>query len=134
MITPFTSRLSLYIFRCWLAAGMANDAATLARVQRSGMGVLQPAMGMQALAALLGARSPAVFSAAPVHWVVLLRSAKPPPPFFADFAPAAQTARALPGKPLGSQQLQVRQAPPEPVWVMLPLHTHVPCCAGQPFV
>ena len=89
---------------------MAADAAMLARVQRSGMGVLQPATGMAALAALMGARSPAVFSAVPVHWAALLRGPKAPPPFFADFAPAAPALSPLPGKLLSGIRMQVRCA------------------------
>ena len=86
------------------AAGMAANAATLARVRRSGMGALAPAVGMQALAAVLqsaagpGAHAaPSTFAAAPVYWGVLLRS-KLTTPFFAEFTPAASlgTASVLP--------------------------------------
>ena len=63
------------------------------------MGVLAPAAGMQALAAILAAAGPlpAVLSAAPILWEVVLRPAggKTIPPLFADFVqtpPLANTA------------------------------------------
>ena len=40
----------------WSSVGMAaSSPATLARIQRSGMGVLAPAMGLAALQAVIGA-------------------------------------------------------------------------------
>jgi hypothetical protein len=79
------------IAKCHLfcATGMANDASTVARVKRSGLGLLAPASGMQALAALLVASTTTAaqtFAAAPVHWSVLLRG-KQAPFFFSEFAP-----------------------------------------------
>lgn len=67
---------------------MADDATVKARLQRSGMGVLAPSIGLQALAAALAVvtPAPAVVSAALVLWDVLLQS-KIAPPFFADFCP-----------------------------------------------
>ena len=67
---------------------MAEDAAVRARLQKSGMGALAPAAGMQALAATLATSgpAPAVLSAAPIRWEVLLRG-KAIPPFFAEVAP-----------------------------------------------
>lgn len=72
----------------------ANDAATLARVKRSGLGLLAPASGMQALAAMLAATSAATggtstFAAALVHWDILLRG-KQLPLYFSEVAPEAQ--------------------------------------------
>ena len=75
---------------------MANDVATLARVKRSGLGVLAPAPGLQALAAVLAASAAggvSTFAAAPVFWDVLLRG-KQPPFFFSEFAPAPLDAAA----------------------------------------
>ena len=77
---------------------MANDAATLARVKRSGLGVLAPASGLQALSAVLASSiggGPSIFAAAPVFWNVLLRG-KPAPPFFSEFGPALLEAAAGP--------------------------------------
>lgn len=74
---------------------MADDATVKARLQRSGMGVLAPSIGLQALAAALAVvtPAPAVVSAALVLWDVLLQS-KIAPPFFADFAPIKPAATA----------------------------------------
>ena len=72
---------------------MAEDAAVRARLQKSGMGALAPATGMQALAATLATSgpAPAVLSAAPIRWEVLLRG-KTTPPFFAEVAPSKSLA------------------------------------------
>ena len=79
---------------------MADDATVKSRLQRSGIGVLAPSIGMQALAAALAVvtPAPAVVSAALVLWDVLLRS-KIAPPFFAEFAPTKPAATAaIPSK------------------------------------
>ena len=79
-------------------AGMAADAATLARIKRTGMGALSPALGISVLAALLGGAQgaaparPAVLAAMPVAWPTLLRG-RQVPGFFQEFAPAAQPAQ-----------------------------------------
>lgn len=91
---PFAST-DLYLGIKWLA-GMANDSATLARLKRSGLGVLAPPSGLQALAAVLAssvAGGASTFAAAPVFWDVLLRR-KQPPFFFSEFAPAPPDAAA----------------------------------------
>lgn len=70
-----------------MLAGMAEAAAIRARLQKSGMGALAPAAGMQALAVTLtmSGPAPAVLTAAPIRWEVLLRR-KATPPFFAEVA------------------------------------------------
>ena len=103
------------------AAGMAADAATLARVRRSGMGALAPEVGMQALAAVLHSAArpgvhapPSTFVAAPVYWGVLLRG-KPAPPFFAEFAPAAVVASGSVLPASGTSLVSRAKSPTEPL-------------------
>ncbi len=86
-------------------AGMANDAATLARIKRSGLGALAPASGLQALSAVLSSSAGggvSTFAAAPVFWDTLLRG-KQAPPFFSEFAPALLEAVAKPSGQVGPQ-------------------------------
>ena len=96
---PHGSRVSIYVdqdldqrhtgrtAQHGMLAGMAGDAAVRARLQKSGMGALAPAAGMQALAVTLtmSGPAPAVLSAAPIRWEVLL-GRKATPPFFAEVA------------------------------------------------
>ena len=76
----------------WGATGMASaNAAALARIQRSGMGVIAPAAGLAALRAVLSsanAHSPQTI-ASPFAWAALLASVEAPPPVFAEHAAAA---------------------------------------------
>ena len=85
-------------------AGMAKDAATLARVKRSGLGVLAPASGLQALSAVMASSAGggvSTFAAAPVFWKILLRGGKQAPPFFSEFDPARLEATAKPHRQVG---------------------------------
>ena len=81
---------------------MAEDPAVRARLQKSGMGVLTPAAGMQALAAALAMSRPAtpILSAAPIQWDVLLRG-KTALPFFAEVA-QTNTLATIPSKVVSS--------------------------------
>ena len=76
---------------------MAADAATLARIKRTGMGAMSPAVGLAALAAALATMSAAasqrpVLTAMPVVWTVLLKG-RTVPFFFEEFKPAQAPAQ-----------------------------------------
>ena len=76
----------------WASVGMAaQSAAVLARIERSGMGVIKPAAGLQLLHALLSSSvqtAPQVL-ANPFAWPALLGGKQAVPPVFAEFVPAA---------------------------------------------
>jgi hypothetical protein len=69
------------------------NAALLARMERSGMGVIPPARGLTALQAILNSSSSSRFApsviASPFSWARLLQQAKAVPPVFAEHAAAA---------------------------------------------
>ncbi len=80
----------------WAGAGMAaNDASTAARVERTGMALVQPDQGMAVLGGLLEASgaAPALLAATPFAWDKFMRrfagSGQPAPEFFAEFAGSA---------------------------------------------
>ncbi len=81
----------------------SKNTAVLARIKRSGMGIIAPAAGLAALHAILFRTSshvlfrPASSSAAavianPFDWPQLLRDARPLPAVFAEHAPVAAAA------------------------------------------
>ena len=85
----------------WAGAGMAaGDASTAARVERTGMALVQPERGLAVLGGLLVASSPAppLLAATPFAWDKFLRrfasSGQTPPAFFGEFAAAAELASA----------------------------------------
>jgi len=92
-------------------AGMAAIGPAAQRVARSGLGFLQPALGLAALSVVLTGASPTIalagselLVAAPIAWPLVLRAERGVPPFFgevgADVAPAAAVRpgeRAGPG-------------------------------------
>ena len=91
----------------WGATGMASANPTaLARIQRSGMGVIAPAAGLAALHAVLYSSTAAHSSpqtiASPFAWATLLASAKTLPPVFGEHAAAVAGApmRAAAAAPL----------------------------------
>ena len=76
---------------------MAADAATLARIKRTGMGALTPAVGLAGLGAALATASAAasqrpVLTAMPVVWATLLKG-RTVPFFFEEFKPAQAPAQ-----------------------------------------
>ena len=80
----------------WAGAGMAaNDASTAARVERTGMALVQPQQGMALLGGLLEAagRAPPLLAATPFAWDKFMHrfasSGQPTPAFFAEFAGAS---------------------------------------------
>ena len=88
---------------------MAADAATLARIKRTGMGALSPAVGLAALTAALAAMSAAasqrpVLTAMPVVWAALLKG-RTVPFCFEEFKPAQAPAQ------LPAVQLAKRSVP-----------------------
>ena len=94
------------------AVGMAADEAVAQRAARTGLGLIAPAPGLDALRSLLLSRSrgsgggaplgltPAAspLAAVPVNWSVLLRAGRgaAPPFFFGDVAPEQQQQPAAP--------------------------------------
>ena len=95
-----------------LRAGMAADAATLARIKRTGMGALSPAVGVAALAAALASMSVTaaqrpVLPAMPVAWGVLLKG-RQVPFFFEEVKPAEAPLQQLPA---ASPVRRARRAP-----------------------
>lgn len=95
----------------WAALGMASaNAALLARIERSGMGVINPARGLAALQAILSGSSSSRFApsiiASPFSWGSLLQQAKAVPPVFAEHAELA-----LAPEKAGSGILQAQRRP-----------------------
>ena len=92
---------------CHDATGMAADEAIMARVKRTGLGLLTPATGLSALAAVLThITSPAthhsLLAAVPVVWPTLLkpRPGLHIPSFFAEFEiPDAGMSAPIPRGP-----------------------------------
>lgn len=77
----------------WAGAGMAgNDASTRARVERTGLGMVEVPAGLASLQGLLLLRATQapLLAAVPVHWLHFLqkRFKAVPPPMFAEFAEA----------------------------------------------
>ncbi len=86
----------------------AASPAALARIARSGMGVIAPAAGLAALGRTLAAWAPAAAAAAPpavlvaspFQWARLLRGAPGAPPgMFGEVAPAAAAQPAVDAGP-----------------------------------
>lgn len=85
----------------------SQNAAVLARIQRSGMGIIAPAAGLAALQAILSAAplssaAAAAVIANPFEWPRMLQAARPVPPVFAEHTPppvaTAAAAAAVPAK------------------------------------
>ena len=83
----------------WAGGGMAaRDRSTVLRVQRMGMGMIEPANGLVAFSAMLSASSGScgsgVFAAVPFNWPTFIGrlGSAPVPPMFAAFADAAKLA------------------------------------------
>ena len=83
----------------WAGSGMAgNDAQTRARVERSGLGLVEIPAGLAALQGLLLTGSLALVAAVPIRWERFLAKqfvGQPPPVFAAFSRPAAATAPQL---------------------------------------
>ncbi|KAK9803914.1 hypothetical protein WJX72_004698 [[Myrmecia] bisecta] len=78
----------------WASVGMASQkASVLARIERSGMGLIQPAEGLAALAAVISGSVSAQAIASPFRWSTLLQGVKAIPPVFVNFAPMAVSSR-----------------------------------------
>jgi len=83
----------------------ANDADTIQRMERLGVGILSPSQGLGALEALTRSAACSVACANPFIWDRFLRGMSPVPPFFGEFAhltpvalvAASSKAKASPG-------------------------------------
>jgi hypothetical protein len=97
-------------------AGMAASGPAAQRVARSGLGFLQPALGLAALSVALTGAAPTralagseLLVAAPIAWPLVLRAERGVPLFFsevgADVAPAAagRPGERADTKPLGAR-------------------------------
>ena len=97
----------------WAGGGMAgHDASTRARVERTGLGLVEIPAGLAALEGLLlqsAAAAPMQAAAVPIRWPRFLQQQfkAAPPPMFAAFAdqagPAATTAAAAPRRMKAAQ-------------------------------
>lgn len=83
---------------------MAASGLAAQRVARSGLGFLQPSVGLAALAAVLAAAKPALainlpypgaLVAAPIAWRLVLKQGRRHPLFFGEFAEAADGSARL---------------------------------------
>lgn len=79
---------------------MAADVATQDRIKRTGLGVLPPATGLQALAALLASVSQPhpraqTLASVPVDWALLLNVGRAVPFFFTDVMETQGGAQAV---------------------------------------
>ena len=97
-------------------AGMAADAATMARIKRTGMGALSPAVGIAALAAALASMSgPAsqrpVLTVMPVVWATLLQG-RQVPFFFEELRPAEAPLQLPAARPVRRAVPAVGGRPP----------------------
>ena len=72
----------------WSGGGgkAANDAGTINRMERLGVGVLSPEQGLGALEVITRSAGHSVVAANPFIWDRFLRSMKPVPAFFGEFA------------------------------------------------
>lgn len=84
--------------------GMAADPVAAARIKRTGLGIIAPNLGLQAMASLLSSvhsgaslMNHHLVSAVPVDWAQILRNAGSAVPFFLqDFAQPASQAVGQP--------------------------------------
>ena len=69
----------------WASIGMASlSENTLARIKRSGMGLLKPSQGLVALHMVLHKRAETVLLANPFQWPQLLKNVQPIPHIFGE--------------------------------------------------
>lgn len=80
-----------------------------ARMAESGLGVLTPAQGLQALAYLLGEASGQV-GVLPIQWTKFLAGTAQTPPFYAAFAHHAQINQNAASAPVQTLRQQLAQA------------------------
>ena len=81
-----------------MCVGMAADPVAAARIKRTGLGIIHPSIGIQAMAALLGAMhsnaalmTHSLISAVPVDWQHIFKNRTATVPFFLhDFAQQSQ--------------------------------------------
>jgi 3-oxoacyl-(acyl-carrier-protein) synthase len=106
----------------WAGAGMAaGDRSTALRVERLGMGMVQPAPGLALLQRVLaGAAGAPVLAAVPFLWHRFIqRLGSAVPPMFQEFAVAATAVSTSPsgpaaGKVMAAQALLARRQPGGP--------------------
>lgn len=127
----FCSQSSVLI--CVGVVGMAADPLAAARIKRTGLGIISPSIGLQAMSALLSQSHSAhelslssLFSAVPVDWEKILGSSEAQAPFFLqDFAPEKQHFPALRAKAGTSQhqrRLKTRKTVARPLQVAANIH------------
>jgi hypothetical protein len=69
----------------WASIGMASQSRnTIARIERSGMGILKPSQGLVALHVVLHERAEAVIIANPFQWPLLLQNVQHVPNIFEE--------------------------------------------------
>ena len=67
----------------WASVGMASqNANALARIKRSGMGIIEPSQGLQALVLSMGAKPSLIVN--PFRWSDLLRGVMAIPAIFSE--------------------------------------------------
>ena len=98
----------------WAGAGMAaNDASTKARIERTGLELVNPLLGLAAMAGLLQGRpsvTPAVLSAVPIVWERFLKFQYKgdAPLMFGEFtATSADVDTSMPQAAMSSQGLNI---------------------------